>query len=37
MYEIEATAKFGDQLITLATCEYSTEDGRLVIVARELK
>ena len=37
MYEIEATAQFGDQLITLATCEYSTEDGRLVVVAKELK
>lgn len=33
IYEIEKTANFGEQLITLSTCEYSTEDGRLGIIA----
>lgn len=37
LYEIEKTAKFGEQLITLSTCEYSTKDGRLGIVAKKLK
>lgn len=35
LYNIEATAKFGDQLITLTTCEYSQEDGRFVVVGRK--
>jgi len=35
LYPIEATAKYGDQLITLSTCEYSQEDGRLAVVARK--
>lgn len=35
LYNIEATAKYGDQLLTLSTCEYSREDGRLAVVARK--
>ncbi|MBR2289872.1 MAG: class B sortase [Clostridia bacterium] len=35
LYEIEETAEFGEQLLTLSTCEYSQEDGRFVIVARK--
>lgn len=35
LYNIDSSAKFGDSLITLSTCEYSQEDGRLVIVARK--
>ena len=35
LYNIEATAKYGDQLITLTTCEYSQEDGRFVVVGRK--
>lgn len=35
LHNIDSTAKFGDSLITLSTCEYSQEDGRLVIVARK--
>lgn len=35
LYKINSTAKYGDSLITLSTCEYSQEDGRLVIVARK--
>ena len=35
LYDIEATAEYGDQLITLITCEYSQEDGRFVVVGRK--
>lgn len=35
LYNIEATAKYGEQLITLTTCEYSQEDGRFVVVGRK--
>lgn len=35
LYDIETTAEYGDQLITLSTCEYSQKDGRFVIVARK--
>ena len=35
LYNIEATAKYGDQLLTLSTCSYHTEDGRLAVVARK--
>lgn len=36
LYEIEADAAFGDELITLSTCEYSVENGRLAIVAKKI-
>lgn len=36
LYEIEADASFGDELITLSTCEYSVENGRLAIVAKKV-
>ena len=36
-YNIDATAEYGDQLITLSTCEFSQEDGRFVVVARKQK
>lgn len=35
LYNIEATAEYGDSLITLSTCEYSQKDGRFVVVARK--
>ena len=35
LYETQATAEFGDQLITLITCSYHTEDGRFVVVGRK--
>lgn len=35
-YEIKETAKFGDKLITLSTCEYSNKNGRLVIIAKQI-
>ena len=37
LYNIDATAKYGDQLLTLSTCEFSQEDGRLAVVARKIK
>ena len=37
LYNIEATAKYGDQLLTLSTCEFSQEDGRFAVVARKVK
>lgn len=36
LYPIDAGASAGDFLITLSTCEYSTENGRLAVVARKL-
>lgn len=35
LYDIEKTAKYGDQLITLVTCSYHTEDGRFVVIGKE--
>ncbi len=35
LYETGTTAQYGDQLLTLSTCEYSTENGRLIVVARK--
>ena len=37
LYDTGKTAEYGDQLLTLSTCEYSQEDGRFVIVARKVK
>jgi len=37
LYNIETTAVYGDQLMTLSTCEFSQEDGRLAIVAKKIK
>jgi len=34
LYDTNVTAQYGDQLITLSTCEDSQENGRLVIVAK---
>lgn len=35
LYETDETAEYGDQLITLSTCEYSQEDGRMAVIARK--
>ena len=35
LYYTGKSAEYGDKLITLSTCEYSQEDGRLVVVARK--
>lgn len=36
LYDIDATAEYGDQLITLSTCDWSQKDGRFVVVARKI-
>lgn len=36
LYDTGKTAKYGEQLLTLSTCEYSQEDGRFVIVAKKV-
>ena len=35
LYSIDATASYGDQLITLSTCSYYIEDGRFAVVGRK--
>lgn len=36
LYDTGVIAEYGDKLITLSTCEYSSTDGRLVVVAKKL-
>lgn len=36
LYDIDIAAAYGDQLLTLSTCEYSQKDGRLAVVARKI-
>lgn len=36
LYETGVSAEYGDKLITLSTCEYSAQNGRLVIVAKRV-
>ena len=35
-YDTGETAESGDQLLTLSTCDFSIENGRLVVVARKV-
>ena len=37
LYYIDATAKYGNQLITLSTCSYHVEDGRFAVVGRKIE
>ncbi|WP_294953117.1 class B sortase [uncultured Eubacterium sp.] len=36
LYDTETNTKYGDKLITLSTCEYSRNNGRFVVVAKEV-
>ena len=36
LYDTGVTAEYGDKLITLSTCEYSRNNGRLVVVAKKI-
>lgn len=36
LYNIKSSAKYGDKLITLSTCEYSVSSGRFVVVAKRI-
>lgn len=35
-YDTGVTAEYGDRLITLSTCEYSRQNGRMVVVAKKI-
>lgn len=35
-YNTGVTAKYGDQLLTLSTCDYQEKDGRFVVVAKKI-
>lgn len=35
-YETGLEAQYGDELLTLSTCEYSSDNGRLVVVAKKI-
>ena len=35
-YDTGVTAEYGDKLITLSTCEYSSNNSRLVVVAKRI-
>lgn len=37
LYDTGVTAKYGDELITLSTCDYYTDYGRFVVVAKRIK
>lgn len=37
LYETGVEAAYGDQLITLVTCAYHTDNGRFVVVARKIQ
>lgn len=37
IYDTGVTAQYGEQLLTLSTCEYSQEDGRFVVVAKKIE
>lgn len=36
LYDTGVSAEYGDKLITLSTCEYSSKNGRLVLVAKKI-
>ena len=36
LYDTGVTAKFGDQLLTLSTCDYEENNGRFVVVAKKV-
>ena len=35
-YDTGVTAKYGEKLITLSTCEFSRQNGRMVVVAKKV-
>lgn len=37
LYDTDAATQFGDTFIMLSTCDYSRENGRLVVVARRME
>lgn len=37
LYDTGVKASYGDQLLTLSTCDYEEEDGRFVVVAKKIR
>ena len=37
LYDIDLSATYPEELLTLSTCEYSQKDGRLVVVAKRIR
>ena len=37
LYPIDATANYGNQLITLSTCSYYVEDGRFAVIGKRVE
>lgn len=37
IYDSAVSAEYGDELLTLSTCEYSHDNGRFVVVAKKVK
>lgn len=37
LYDTKVTASYGDQLLTLSTCDYYTDYGRFVVVAKRIE
>lgn len=37
LYDTGKTAQYGDQLMTLSTCAYHTDDGKFVVVAKKIE
>ena len=37
LYDTGVTAKYGDTLLTLSTCDHSQTDGRFAVVAKRIK
>lgn len=35
LYDTGVKAQYGEQLLTLSTCSYHTDDGRFVVVAKK--
>lgn len=36
LYDTGIDAEYGDKLVTLSTCEYSNDNGRLIVVAKKI-
>lgn len=36
LYDTGMDAEYGDKLVTLSTCEYSNDNGRLIVVAKKI-
>lgn len=37
LYDTGVTAQYGDELLTLSTCDYYTDNGRFVVVAKKIQ